>query len=180
MRALLLHLLRLIGAAVVFVFGTVTLSLILALEINFILSGLITLIGVAIMWWTTKRLRKIRETKEEERRRLMPQQYAVIAITEEEEAQMERVEDITDQLFAVGNVSISYVYTVDAVRSILPSLQADQFPYFVIAKESPTDDMDEMFSQIQVHSSDPAVLLRFLKDEMEKHERNVQKNEHAM
>src|SRR5690606_6764991 len=105
MRALLLHLLRLIGAAVVFVFGTVTLSLILALEINFILSGLITLIGVAIMWWTTKRLRKIRETKEEERRRLMPQQYAVIAITEEEEAQMERVEDITDQLCAVGNVS---------------------------------------------------------------------------
>lgn len=166
-----LTILRIVGYAGAVFFGIVTISLVADGEIpGSILSALITAVPLAVAWLTSKKLKKISDAKEEERRWLTPEQFTLLVVVEHEEDEDPRIEEVADRLFEMDNLGAMHEYTIDEVKEAAPSISINQFPAYLIVNDSPNGELAEMLSHVRAQSADAEPLLRFLQEEMWKHE----------
>ncbi|WP_158299461.1 hypothetical protein [Paenibacillus antri] len=148
-----------------------TISLLLEKEIGgTVVSAIITAIPIIVIRLTSKKLKKIQAAKEEERRWSTPEQFTLVVIREREDEIDERTEDIADRLFEMDNLGSIHECSIDEVREVSPRFHVDRFPTYLIVNDSPDEDLAEMLGHVRAQGTEVGPLLRFLEEEMWKHE----------
>ncbi|MCE5168668.1 hypothetical protein LQV63_04985 [Paenibacillus profundus] len=96
-----------------------------------------------------------------------PQQhsYGILVICEQADDEDEiQHEELLDEMFAAGNVDISYQCTANELKEWNPSLDVLQLPCFMVLNGNSSDELEVLVKHPFFYSSDHREVIRFIQE----------------
>ncbi|MBN3524772.1 hypothetical protein [Paenibacillus apiarius] len=92
--------------------------------------------------------------------------YGILVICEQTDGDGDEIqhEDLLDEIFAAGNVDISYQCSAEELREWNPALDVPQLPCFMVLNGSSAEELEDQVKQPLIYSSNHQEVIRFIQE----------------